>query len=86
MRADIGGYDRVAFNVKDYPQISLDHHRVNSSVEDGGKPVNFMGAQPGIKRIHLEDLPGPAHRSPLPTRQLFEITPELGLGDVAISH
>ena len=61
MRADIGGYDSVAFNVEGYPQISLDYHRVNGSVEDGRKAMNFMGAQARIKWVHLEDLPSPAH-------------------------
>ena len=61
MRAYVGRYDRVTVDVKRYSQVTLDHHRINGSIEDGGKALNFMRPQPGIEWIHLEDMPGVAH-------------------------
>jgi hypothetical protein len=86
MHANVGRNHQVTFKVKGNSQIPFDYDRINGSVENGGKAMDFVGAQSRIKRIHLEDLPGAAHRRPLLTRQFFEIAPELGLSNVAVSH
>lgn len=57
MASDVEGYHRAAFDVKDRPQDAFDHHGMNGLAHDGGKPVDFVSPQAGVKRVMPEDRP-----------------------------
>lgn len=49
--ADVEGNHGVAFDVEDCPQVALNHDGMDGAPHDSGKPVDFMGSQPGVKQM-----------------------------------
>jgi hypothetical protein len=57
MASDIEGNHGPSLDVKDRPQIPLDHQGEDSLPHEGRKPVDFVRSQAGVKRVFLEDQP-----------------------------
>ena len=55
MASDIEGNHDPALDVKDRPQIPLDHQGEYSLPHEGQKPVDFVRSQAAVKRVFLED-------------------------------
>ena len=47
--ADGEGEDDVALDEKHRAQITFDHHGMDRFLQRGGKPVDFMGAEPRVE-------------------------------------
>jgi hypothetical protein len=86
VRADIDCHHEIAFNVKDNSQIRLDLSCVNRASVTGRKPVDFMGAQPAVKRVVFENEKRFSRLLLLLNRQLSETAPERTRRPEAILH
>jgi hypothetical protein len=53
--ADVEGNHGVAFDVEDCPQVALNHDGMDGASHDSGKPVDFMGSQPGSNGSFLKN-------------------------------
>ena len=79
MRPNIEGDDFIAADVKDRPQVTLNHDRMNNLLHYLREFVDLVRAQSRIERILLEDQPCPPCGLLLLRRQVVEITPNLSL-------
>ena len=59
MRPNIEGDDFIAADVKDRPQVTLNHDRMNNLLHYLREFVDLVRAQSRIERILLEDQPCP---------------------------
>ena len=60
VRADVHGDHPITLNIENSPQILFDFHGVDGASVVRGEPVNLVGAEAGVERIALENLPGAA--------------------------
>ena len=83
---DVHRHDAIAFDVKHGAQVAFNVHRVNRAAIMSRKPVNFVGAQPWIKWILLENVPSPPRRILLTGIQIIEACPETFGGFEPVFH
>lgn len=58
VRTDIGAPDGAPVDVENCPKVGFDADGVDSLAVGGGELVNFVGAEPGVERVFLENVEG----------------------------
>ena len=73
----VEGCYQVIVNDEDNAQVTFDDYGANSLLHSRRQRIDLVGAEPRIKRVHLEDLPLRANQLFLARGEGIELSPKI---------